>query len=244
MADRQGEASPGPLTAGEQVCPAGQTYPPPPREILDKKIFMRNNILMKSLLSLVVIILSAFSPNSTATVLASKCPLYASADFTSEIVVYQDNDYYLVQNQQVEVLSEEGDFILVKTQDEVEGYVYKYYLTQNSSLQTYPVFNCSVRENCLIYDLEKNPTTYVAEKDARVFIFNGFDKIEGGYTEVQVVLQDGSLYSGLIKSESLKPDGINRNAIIAIPVILAGITVILSIVFISKKKKKSKKVAV
>lgn len=199
---------------------------------------------MKSLLCIAIIVLSAFAPNSTAFVLASRCPLYSTPDFTSSIVQYEETDYFLSQNDQVEVLGTEGDFVLVKTSENVEGYVYKYYLTQNTSQETYPVFNCSVRENCLVYDLEKNPTTYVAEKNQRVFIYNGFDNVEGGYTEVQLVLADGSLYNGLIKSSSLRPDGVNRNAIIAIPIILAGITVVLSIVFIGKKKKKRKKLAV
>lgn len=210
---------------------------------LDKSFFMIDNWNMKSLLCLVMFALSVFSPNSTAFVIATKCPLLSEADFTSEIVQYEDTDFYLTQNQQVEIISSEENFVYVKVNENVEGYVYKYYLSQNSSQTVYPVFNCSVRENCLVYDLEKSPTTYVAKKDERVFIFNGFDKVEGGYTEVQIVLEDGTLYSGLIKSQSLKPDGVNRTAIIAIPVIMAGITVILSIVFIGKKKKK-KNVAV
>lgn len=188
-----------------------------------------------------IMILSTFAPNSEAVVLASKCPLYSTANFSSAIVKYDENDYYLTQNQKVEVISTDGDFVFVKTEEEVEGYVYKYYLTQNKSQEVYPVFNCSVRANALIYTLDKSPTTYVAKESSRVFIFNGFDKVEGGFTEVQVVLEDGSLYSGLIKSSDLKPDGVNRNAIIALPIILAGITVILSIVLIGRKKKKPKK---
>ena len=199
---------------------------------------------MRSLICLFMVALSAFSPNSTATVLASKCPLYSSADFSSQIVKYEENDYYLLQDQTVEVILTEGDFVLVKTEEDVQGYVYKYYLTENTELETYPVFNCSVRDNSLIYDLEKNATTYVAKKGSRVFIFNGFDKVDG-FTEVIAVLEDGSTYCGLIKSADLKPDGINRGAIIAIPVILAGITVVLSIALIGRKKKKRrKKVAV
>ena len=110
---------------------------------------------MKSLLCIAIIVLSAFAPNSTAFVLASRCPLYSTPDFTSSIVQYEETDYFLSQNDQVEVLSTEGDFVLVKTSENVEGYVYKYYLTQNTSQETYPVFNCSVRENCLVYDLKK-----------------------------------------------------------------------------------------
>lgn len=208
---------------------------------LDKIFFMRDNIFMKTLLSLAIFALSVFAPNSSGVILASKCPLLSAPDFSSAIVQYQEEDYYLTLNQEIEVLETYGDFVKVKTQEDLQGYVYKYYITQNTSLDTYPVFNCQVRANTLIYDLNKQPTTYVATKNSRVFIFNGFDKIEGGYTQVQVVLENGDIYSGLIKSSDLKPDGINRSAIIAIPIILAGVTVILSIVFIEKKKRKKKK---
>lgn len=194
---------------------------------------------MKSLLSVALIILSAFEPNTTATVLASRCPLYSAPNFTSAIVQYEDADFYLSQNDQVKVIQTDGDFVLVKANEETQGYVYRYYLTQNSSQTTYPVFNATMRENSPIYDLEKTPVD-IAEKGKRVFIFNGFDNVDGGFTEIQIVLENGELYSGLVKSSSLKPDGINRNAIIAIPIILAGITVVLSIVFLGRKKKKKK----
>lgn len=186
-------------------------------------------------------ILSTFAQNSNAFVIASSCPLYTAPDFTSEIVQYEQQDYFLSQNQEVEVLTSEGDFVLVVTEDNVHGYVYRYYITQNQPQEVYPVFNCSVRKETEILDLAKNSTGYLVDKDARVFIYNGFDKIDGGYTEVQVVLADGSLYNGLIKSSDLKPDGINRNVLIAIPIICAGVTVILSIIFIERKKKKKQK---
>lgn len=194
---------------------------------------------MKSLLSVALIILSAFEPNTTAIVLASRCPLYSAPNFTSAIVQYEDADFYLSRNDQVEIIQTEGEFVLVKANETTQGYIYKYYLTQNSSQITYPVFNATMRENSPIYDLEKTSVD-IAEKGKRVFIFNGFDNVDGGFTEIQIVLENGELYSGLVKSSSLKPDGINRNAIIAIPIILAGITVVLSIVFLGRKKKKKK----
>lgn len=204
---------------------------------LDKTKSFVDNIGMKMFLTAVILASSLFLPNDTAFIIVSQCFLYSDASFTSEIVKDNGEEYILYQNDKVTIISESDDFVLVETDDQQTGYVYKYYLSKNSSQTVYPVFNCSVRNDSPLLDINKNETGIMIEAGKRVFVYNGFDNLDG-YTEVQIVLEDGSLYSGIIKSDDLNPDGINGLIFIAIPLIMAAVTVILSVVLIKKKKKK------
>ena len=82
----------------------------------------------------------------------------------------------------------------------------------------------------------------LAECNATVTLCNGIEeeKEHKGYTAIQIVLEDGSLYSGYISTKSIEADGVSRLLIVAITIIVAAVTIILSIVFIRKKSKKKK----
>ncbi len=170
-----------------------------------------------------------------AQIISSKCDLYLQPSFASEklkdgetVVSFKHGAIVLVKE-----LSE--DFALIE-KDEIEGWAYKYYLTQNTSQNVYPVFNGKIRNNTSIYDLEMKDTGLIAKKDTRIFIYSGFNE-KKQYTPVQLVLEDGSLYNGYIKTADIKPDGISSLLIIGIA---AAVTIILSLVFIQKKNKKKK----
>lgn len=187
---------------------------------------------------------SAIEIGQEAKVIASRCEVYESADFESDkvtILVGEQNEiYYLWHGDVVDVLLEEGDFIKIKTESDIEGYVYKYYLTQNTSQVVYPVFNGTIRnDDVVVYDLDFQPSAYSLSKGERVFIYKGYSEKEG-FTSVQVVLQDQTLYNGYVLTKDVKPDGISGLLIAGISVISAGVTVTLSIVFIKKKKNKKK----
>lgn len=173
-----------------------------------------------------------------AQIISSKCDLYLQPSFASEklkdgetVVSFKHGSIVLVKE-----LSE--DFALIE-KDEIEGWAYKYYLTQNTSQDVYPVFNGKIRNNTSIYDIEMKDTGLIAKKDTRIFIYSGFNE-KKQYTPVQLVLEDGSLYNGYIKTADIKPDGISSLLIIGISIIAAAVTIILSLVFIQKKNKKKK----
>lgn len=197
-------------------------------------------LLPFSLLTKISYFSDALEINNQATVISSRCCLYSSPDFSSDKITIIEDDQekiiYLTHNQSVKILTIVDDFAFVSYQN-VNGYIYKYYLTQNSPMMIYPVFNASVREDSTIYDIEKEPTINTALKGSRVFIYSGFDSNEE-LTAIQIVLADGSLYNGYIKTEDLKPDGISGLLIAGITIIIAGVTIILSLLFIRKKKKK------
>ena len=155
----------------------------------------------------------------------------------------QDNgeDLLLMHGQALEVIDEDGDFVQVSltlNEQVFQGYIYKYYLTKNSAQSIYPVFNGSVRiDNAIIYDINKTQTSYTAKKNQGVYIYSGFNDDEE-FTAIQIVLDDGSLYNGYIKTIDLSPDGVSPLLIVGITLIAAAVTVTLSLVFIKKRKTK------
>ena len=198
------------------------------------------SILLSFLIGLSM--LFSYSVGGEGVIIASHCYLFSSPSFESEKIMNDDSELILYHNDKVTILQEEGDFLLIRTEEyDKEGYVYKYYVTSNSSQDVYPVFNATIRNDTTIYDLDQNPTEWTAKAGSRVYIYGGFN--ENGMTAIQVVLEDGSLYNGLVNSEDLSPDGISSTLVIGISVIAAAVTIILSIVFLKKtKKKKAKKI--
>ena len=166
---------------------------------------------------------------------------YKEASFSSNKVQREGGDLLLMHGQSLEVISEDGDFVQVTLsidEQAYQGYIYKYYITKNSAQIVYPVFNGSVRtDGAVIYDLDKSPTEYTAQKEQGVYIYSGFDDDEE-YTAVQIVLSDGSLYNGYLRTVDLAPDGVSPLLIVGVSLIAASVTVILSLVFIKKSKKK------
>lgn len=198
---------------------------------------------MKLLLSLLLFFspLASFIPEQEVSVIASYCCVYTDASFEAEKLKDGKNDLLIYHNDIVKVLEEKNDFVKVQVNETVNGYIYKYYVTANSSQDVYPVFNASIRNNdTIIYDIDQKDSGFKAKAGDRIFLYAGFnDKKE--FTPIQIVLEDGSLYNGLIKSSEINPDGISNLLIIGISIIAASVTIILSIVFIKKTKKHKKK---
>ena len=198
---------------------------------------------MKAILQVFVILLStlSFSPSQSVRVIASYCYLYCEPSFESEIVLEGDQPYMAVLGDTLTIVSDnDSDFALVSVPDtDISGYIYKYYITANSSQIVYPVFNGKTRRESVLYDLDKKPTEYTLRSGQEVYIYSGFDD-DKVYTAVQVVLENGLLYNGYIKTSDLAPDGISPLLIAGIAIIVAGVTVILSLVLIKKTKKQKK----
>lgn len=203
---------------------------------------MLDNLNMSLLLSILMLFTNAFTiqPNTEYYVTASSCYLYEDASFTAEKVKDGENYIILTHGDVVISENEEGNFALITIKNtEIQGYIYKYYISQNSSQSVYPVFNARVREDSIIYDLNKQETHFSAKKDQRVYIYEGFNDKEE-YTAVQVVLEDGSLYNGFILTKNIQPDGISNLLIVAISIISAIVTIVLAVVFLKKFKNKKK----
>lgn len=208
--------------------------------LLTSSPLLINNYFMKLILPLLAIVFSSmsFAPAQEVSVISSYSYLYAQPSFTSEKIMDGEEELLIYHGEKLTVIEEEGDFVLVEYQSNLQGYIYKYYITTNSSQVVYPVFNGNVRiEGAVIYDIDGSPTEYRAHAGQEVYIYGGFND-DGDFTAVQLVLEDGNLYNGLIRTEDLSPDGVSSLLIVGISIIAACVTIILSLVFIKKVKKK------
>ncbi len=203
---------------------------------------------MKKIGAILILLLIIFCPLSNvkakgyalesgqAYVISSKCDLYTLPDFNSPKVVDENNEIISLKHMQnVEILEINGDFAQIMYKN-YSGYAYKYYLTSNSSPTVYPVFNATIRKDCDILNVDKTPSGYTAKKNDRIYIYQGYDE-KVTLTAIQIVLEDGTLYNGYVSTEFVKPDGISSLLIVGLTIIIAAVTVILSLIFIKKKKK-------
>ena len=178
----------------------------------------------------------AFVQGESCQVIATYAYFYSQPDFDSERLKAGD-EYILLQHGEIlQVEGVDGDFVLSSC-EKGSGYIYQYYLSQSQSLTVYPVFNGSVRnDGAAIYDIDGQPTSFTAKAGQGVYIYNGF-KDQGDFTSLQIVLEDGQLYNGLMKNVDIKPDGVSGLLIIGVSIIACCVTIILTIVFLKKKKK-------
>ncbi len=175
-----------------------------------------------------------------AKVVVSRCEIYSQASFTSEKIVVlideQEKPLYLNHGTIVEVIAEETDFVKIKCNENIEGYVYKFYLTQNTSQTVYPVFNGRIRNDTIIYDMDFIDSGFIAKANSQVFIYKSYNE-KKDFTAIQIVLDDQSLYNGYVLTKDVNPNGISALLITGISIIIAAVTVVLSVVFIKKRKK-------
>ena len=199
---------------------------------------------MKFLLSIFAFFLSMtpLSAGTTLYVSASSCCVYTDPSFDASKVEIEGETYYIKLYDEVEFKQEQDDFYLVKTKDNIEGWVYKYYLTSNKSQSVYPVFNASLRHDCELFDFNEQPLNQTLKKGSRVYLYKGFNDKEK-YTSIQYIAEDGFLVNAMVETGQIQPDGVSSLMIVAISLVASLSTIILMVVFIKKPKKKNKKVA-
>ena len=197
-----------------------------------------DNIVM-NLLSLCLSFISVFaSTPATYQVCASECYVYEEPSFESEIVMFENEELVLKHGQEVTLLVEGERFSYVEVQDDVYGYVYNYYLSPVGGQEIYPAFNGFVRtDGAVIYDMNFADSGFVARSGQEIYLYNGYYSSET-YTAIQIVLEDGSLYNGYMLTADIEPQGISASLIVGITIIVAIVTIVLSLLFIKKKKKK------
>ena len=196
---------------------------------------------MKILYPIIAVLLSGitFIPLQEVKVISSYCYLYVEPSFTSEKVFDGSEPLVILHGEELTVLEDDGqsDFILVSYSDNYDGYVYRYYISSNTSQTVYPVFNGSIRRESMLYDIDRKPANIILKQGQQVYIYSGYDDDEG-CTAVTVVLEDGELYNGYVLTKDIAPNGISPLLIAGITIIVACVTVILSLILIKKVKKK------
>ena len=189
----------------------------------------------------VILTMSNLSVGDSGYIISSRAYLYSEASFSSEKVMLNDEEVVLYHGQNLTIIAEQDDFVQIELTyngENIEGFVYKYYVTNTTSQTVYPVFNGSVRRDTMVYDVDFQPQ-YNIKSGQEVYIYSGYDD-DDEYTAVQVVLEDGSLYNGYVLTQDLQPRGVSPLLIVGISIIAACVTVVLSLIFIKKVKKNKK----
>lgn len=202
---------------------------------------------MKTLLACILLVTSfasTVSGGQSLSVVATFVNLYASPSFETVLADASGQAYTFEHGTIFQAIEENGDFILVRADVEdqtIEGYVYKYYVTTNENGQdVYPVFNGSVTlDGAIIYDINGKPTQHIAKLGQGITIYGGFDD-QNEFTSLAIVLEDGSLFYGMMRTQDIAPYGISGALIASITIIVALVTIILSVIFIRKKRSKKK----
>lgn len=206
--------------------------------LLDKIKGLYHNPCMSFILSIMFLFSSVSVSSTPVEVIASSCFLYQAPSFESEKVQVDENDLVFHFGQNLTLLTEENNFALVQTTEGQTGYVYKYYIAKSEDFEVYPSFNGSIRtENAVIYNLDFEETNFRAKSGQGVYLYQGFSSEK--FTAVQIVLENGKLYNGYVLTADLEPNGISSTLIVGITIISAVVTIVLSLLFIRKKKKKS-----
>lgn len=200
---------------------------------------------MSFILSIFLTLFSITAPYSTnyAQIIVNACYLFTAPSFESEKVLDLNNEEIILkQNDSAVVLEESGDFALVQIDNSIRGYVYKYYLSYGENIDVYPTFNATIRhDDTQVFNLDYSQSSIVLDSGTRVFIYGGYDD-KNEYTQVQFVDENGELFHGYVRTSNINPDGVSSLLIIGISIIVACVTIILSIIFIKKSRsnKKSK----
>lgn len=178
----------------------------------------------------------ASDTNTELEVIATECFLYKEASFDSEKILENEKPVTLILGDKLSLVQNGEKFYLVQTKNRTIGYIYKYYVCEKNEFYVYPTFNATIRtDNAIIYDVNKKPTTHTAYSGQKVYLYEGYNSND--FTAVQIVLEDGSLYNGYMLTKDIEPSGISSTLIIGISIIAAVVTIVLSLVFIKKKKK-------
>lgn len=193
---------------------------------------------MKLLACLLLLFVGITPVSGDAASVIIPCYVYQSASFDTKLLV-QDKEVGLQHGEKVTFLEEVNNFCKIEfivENEKYEGYVYSYYLTFNKvDKEIRPVFNGKTTKETPIYDLNKNLTEFKASKGQGVYIYQGYSSKEE-FVAVGVVLEDGSVYYGLMKTADVAPNGINGGLITGIVVIASCLTIIFLLLFMKKKK--------
>ncbi len=173
-------------------------------------------------------------------VIASQCYIFEEPSFDKAVLDENNEKLVLKHGEKYELLNQESEeFVYIKYNEEINGYVYSHYVTTNVLEQdVYPVFNASVvAQETQVFDLDENPIDGLKLLNGKeVYLYEGFHKKEP-MTPICFVGEDGRLVYGLVKTTDISPYGVNAGVITGLVVAASCVTIILLLVFMKKSKK-------
>lgn len=195
---------------------------------------------MKAFLLSLLLFLSPLSASSGGEVfvLSNSTPIYAEASYSAEVLA--EASY--------------NDRLTLLSPEEVNGFYFISYSFDNSEVQGYvPIeivgekadeqelvlsYNATLLNKADILSPTDDTVLCSLEKGVRVFLYEGYNQ-KADYLAVRFI-HGGELMIGRIKTEDVKPDGVNPALIVSITAIVALVTIIIILFGITKKKRHSK----
>ncbi len=191
---------------------------------------------------------NAFAEYSTNyVVIANYASIFKEASFSSEkietishgekINLETDND------SPIQYCYDEFVFYKVSLNEEIEGFILSdLVMAEQNVITQIPNFNGQTNNPCVVYLLEDNnlvESDIILQKGQRFFLYEGYNS----HTEFTKIafLYDNKIIYGQIKTNFVKPDGINPIIITCIILTLAIIGIIFAWLFMRNKKIKLKK---
>ncbi len=177
-------------------------------------------------------------------VTANKATVFAEADLTSEklyVLNHKTEVKIEFENDNPKVYNENGFvFFKVESADNMGYVLADLVIPKTDFLETIPKFNGRTNGKATVYFLEDGK--YVASeitlpKHQRIFLYEGFNR-KKEYNAVAFVYENEIIY-GYLKESAIDPDGVNPVIITVVCFAIAAIGIILTFVFIKKKKTKT-----
>ena len=128
----------------------------------------------------------------------------------------------------------------LETKTEGYGFVLADLLSKAvNQIETIPNFNAKTIDNAKVYfktDTNFEESDITLNKGTRIYLYEGY-KRKNEYCAVSFEFENQILY-GYVKTYQIKPDGINPLLITCTTLIIAVLTISLSLILIKKKKTK------
>ncbi len=192
-----------------------------------------------TIMMLIVGLSGNFKLGTSLSVVTDYAYLYQTASFSSvkEEFIIEHGENVILENE-----TPVNDFYYISyTYENVEykGYIYKECLAELEKEQELVLtYNAKTNVKTKVYSInDKSKEIMTISEGKELYLFQGFDK-KSEFTAVKFSY-NGEIVLGYVKTEDISPYGVSGTLIVAITAIFACVGVIMILLGISKKKKKT-----
>lgn len=180
-----------------------------------------------------------FSPLSATSnevyLLTDSAFIYAEANYSSEQlaeVSYGDK----FELEETETTNGFYHITYIKGEVAVTGYINADIVGEKAPAQDVVLsYNAKITRNSIVYNISDDSEVCKIKKGTQVLLFEGYSN-KKDYLPVKFV-QDGKVVIGKVRTEDVKPYGVNSALIISLSAIMALVSVTLILFGITKKKR-------
>lgn len=180
-----------------------------------------------------------FSPLSAASnevyLLTDSAFIYAEADYSSEqLVEVSYGDKFTLE--QTETTNGFYYITYVKGEVAVTGYINADLVGEKAPAQDVVLsYNAKITADSIVYSITDDSEIGTIAKGTQVLLFEGYSN-KKDYLPVKFV-QGGKVVIGKVRTENVKPYGVNTALIVSLTAITALVSVALILLGITKKKR-------